>query len=315
MERIDQLSNEARRPWGWLGGLLLLLTGAAAVTYLVVAYLETRPPEAPSFQVQQVGFAILLVLNALFICLAAKLIRTRLQQLDNKLPAKRRFTAKVFARRGALICGLTCGLLFYVVAVYVAGESRWLGGFLFIANIITGMGLYGVFTFGVLAFHLGDHLPVSLWGPTDKRLLRLMYCNRQIAITVAVATAVAISSLILIDVSPRLEWLFAILSLAIVAASYTLPLAKVTFRLVLLKQRKLVELGMQIQKEFAKVSLAAKDGSRAVDTARLDSLQALKKQVSIVVPFPDFGGSMLSTSGSAVLLALVPLLLEQLIRH
>lgn len=312
------------RPWGGIGLLMVVLTIAVGIIYVIYQwnYQSERQEEI---------FVGLLMANTYAIYRFTYLLRRHLANsavfyanalVDAPVEfSEKRFIREIFNPGKAVLSGLVFGSIFLLVTLDLRpwGEINnhlniFLGLFLMVANVLTGMGLYGLFVYFRYSMLIGSNLEVDLWDRSSPAIIALVDTNRYVILTVAFIASVAMISILFSRFTLDFFTItFSIFSALMIILAYVIPLIPITAQIRRKKKQCVNKICRLIENEHALLVESGKDPKSGLDIRRFESLTLMHKSAKSVRAFPPVGQETISTAVSITLLTMFPSLINLLL--
>lgn len=308
------------RPWGGAGFLIVFLTIAVGIIYVIYQWNSQS-------DVQDQFFVGLLMANTYAIYRFTLFLRRHLADsavfyanalIDSPLGfSEDRFLREIFNLRIALLSGLVFGAIFLFATLLI---SPWdtiyqlnilLGLFLMVANVLTGMALYGLFVYFRYSLLFGSNIEVDLWDRSSPAISTLVDTNRYIILAVAFIGCVGMTSIIFSTFTLDFFTIaFLIFSVLIMLLAYVIPLIPITAQIRRKKRQSVNKICRLIENEHALLIETGMDPKLVLDVSRFESLISLYKSTKSVRTFPPVGEESINTAVSITLLTMFPSLIK-----
>lgn len=186
--------------------------------------------------------------------------------------------------------------------------NAYLTLFLFCANFIIGCGLYCITRFWLLSAQRIKRVELNILVPTRPDLALFREIIRDLVILIAVIATLAVLSLPLSQIKVGVTTvLFSLSALAIVIASYLIPMLPMTKKFQQTKNRELHRVERRINAIYQ--DMIAKDDP-TTQKAQLEAYAALRDQLKAVKTLPPGGEFSIVTSATVTFMTFLPSIIE-----
>lgn len=182
------------------------------------------------------------------------------------------------------------------------------------ANVLMGMGLYGLFVYLRYSLLIGSNVEVDLWDRSSPAITALVDTNRYVILAVAFIACVAMVSILFSRFT--LDYFtiaFSIFSASIIILAYAIPLIPITAQIRQKKKQCVNKICRLIENEHALLVESGADPKSGLDISRFESLTQLHKSTKSIRAFPPVGQESISTAVSITLLTMFPSLINLLL--